>query len=120
MLVFQACILCSVRTKTPIKLRVTGGTDVKWSPSWDYFKHVFLPLINKMKFPVNAQLIKRGYYPKGGGEVVLTIQPCKDIQPLKLDKKQDFTTVEGIINIANLPDHVSKRMKQKNRQRQKA
>jgi RNA 3'-phosphate cyclase len=111
MLVFQACILCSVRTNAPITLRVIGGTDVKWSPSWDYFKHVFLPLIKKMGLIVNAQLIKRGYYPKGGGEVILTIQPCKDIQPLHLDKKQEFTTVEGIINIANLPDHVSKRMK---------
>jgi len=111
MLVFQACILCSVKTKTPITLRVIGGTDVKWSPSWDYFKHVFLSLMKKMGLPVSAQLIRRGYYPKGGGEVVLTIQPCKDIQPLQLDKKQEFTTVEGIINIANLPEHISERMK---------
>jgi len=111
MLVFQACILCSVKTKTPITIRVIGGTDVKWSPSWDYFKHVFLPLMKKMRLPVSAHLIRRGYYPKGGGEVVLTIQPCKDVQPLQLDKKQEFTTVEGIINIANLPEHVSKRMK---------
>jgi len=111
MLVFQACILCSVKTKTPITIRVIGGTDVKWSPSWDYFKHVFLPLMKKMRLPVSAHLIRRGYYPKGGGEVALTIQPCKDVQPLHLDKKQEFTTVEGIINIANLPEHVSKRMK---------
>ena len=111
MLVFQACILCSVKTKTPISIRVIGGTDVKWSPSWDYFKHVFLPLIKKMGLPVSAHLIRRGYYPKGGGEVSLTIQPCKDIQPLQFDKKQKFTKVEGFINIANLPDHISKRMK---------
>ena len=111
MLVLQAYILCSVKTKAPITLRVIGGTDVKWSPSWDYFKHVFLPLMKKMGLPVSAHLIRRGYYPKGGGEVMLTIQPCKDIQPLQLDKKQEFTTVEGIINIANLPEHVSKRMK---------
>ena len=111
MLVFQACILCSVKTKTPITIQVIGGTDVKWSPSWDYFKHVFLPLIKKMKLPVGAHLIRRGYYPKGGGEVALTIQPCKDIQPLMLDKKQKFKTIDGIINVANLPEHISKRMK---------
>ena len=111
MLVFQAFILCLVRTNATITLKVIGGTDVKWSPSWDYFKHVFLTLINKIGFTVNVQLIKRGYYPKGGGEVELTVKPCKDIKPLYLDKKQEFTTVEGIINIANLPDHISKRMK---------
>jgi len=48
MLVLQACILCSLRTNSPITLKVTGGTDVKWSPSWDYFKHVFLTLIKKI------------------------------------------------------------------------
>jgi len=111
MLVFQACILCSIKTKTPIKIRVIGGTDVKWSPSWDYFKNVFLPLIKKMRLPLSAHLIRRGYYPKGGGEVAITIHPCKDIQPLEIDKKQEFTTVDGIINIANLPEHISKRIK---------
>ena len=64
-----------------------------------------------MGLPVSAHLIRRGYYPKGGGEVSLAIQPCKDIKPLQFDKKQEFTTVEGIINIANLPEHISKRMK---------
>ena len=110
-LVFQACMLCSLKTKTPIIIRVIGGTDVKWSPSWDYFKHVFLPIMEKMGLQLSSHLIRRGYYPKGGGEVVLTINPLKEIQPLQIDKKREFTTVEGIINIANLPEHISERMK---------
>lgn len=110
-LVFQACILSSLKTKKPITMRLTGGTDVKWSPSWDYFEYVFLPIIQKMGLSVNAKLIKRGYYPKGGGEAVITINPCKDILPLQLDKKQEFTEVNGIIHIANLPDHIGTRMK---------
>lgn len=110
-LVFQACILSSLKTKKPITIRLTGGTDVKWSPSWNYFEYVFLPLIQKMGLSVNAKLIKRGYYPKGGGEAVITINPCKDILPLQLDKKQEFTEVNGIIHIANLPDHIGTRMK---------
>ena len=110
-LVFQACILASLKTNEPLTITLTGGTDVKWSPSWDYFKHVFLPLIRKTGVSVNARLIKRGYYPKGGGEALLTIHPNKKIQPLQLDKKQEFSKVNGIINISNLPDHVSNRIK---------
>ena len=110
-LVFQACILSSLKTKKPITIRLTGGTDVKWSPSWDYFKYVFLPLIRKMGLSVNAKLIKRGYYPKGSGEAVIIINPCTEILPLQLDKKQEFTEVNGIIHIANLPDHIGTRMK---------
>ena len=110
-LVFQACILCSLKTREPVIIRLAGGTDVKWSPSWDYFVHVFLPLIYKMGVVTDTNLIRRGYYPKGGGEAVLTIHPHKKILPLQIDEKQDFTGIEGIIHIADLPDHIGKRMK---------
>ena len=110
-LVFQACVLSSLKATEPIKIKLTGGTDVKWSPSWDYFTHVFLPLIQKMGVKTDAQLIKRGYYPKGGGEAELTIYPVKKLQPLHLEGKQVFNKINGIIHIANLPDHIGKRMK---------
>lgn len=111
MLVFQACLLSLVETKDVITIRLTGGTDVKWSPSWDYFSHVFLPIIQKMGVSVRAKLIRRGYYPKGGGEAILTVQPCEAIRPLLLDVQQDFSEVNGIVHLANIPEHVGKRMK---------
>ena len=110
-LVFQACILSALQTKKPITIRLIGGTDVKWSPSWDYFSFIFLPLIQKMGVKIDATLIKRGYYPKGNGEATITIHPIKKISALKLVKKQLFKQVDGIIHIANLPSHISKRMK---------
>lgn len=110
-LVFQAYLLSLLKTRDVITLRLTGGTDVKWSPSWDYFIHVFLPLIQKMGISVNLKLIQRGYYPKGGGEAILTVKPSESIRPLLLDIKQNFSEVNGIIHLSNLPDHVGKRMK---------
>jgi RNA 3'-phosphate cyclase len=110
-LVFQTCLLSALKTSEPITIVVTGGTDVKWSPSWDYFKHVFLPLIKKMGVSVDGRLIKRGYYPKGGGEAELTIEPFKDIKPLRLGEQQEYSQINGIIHLANLPGHVGMRMK---------
>lgn len=110
-LVFQAFILSLLKTKDVITLRLTGGTDVKWSPSWDYFNNVFLQLLQKMGVSVDVKLIQRGYYPKGGGEAILTVKPIDSIQPLLLDNQQDFNLVNGIVHLANLPDHVGKRMK---------
>ncbi|UCD13014.1 MAG: RNA 3'-terminal phosphate cyclase [Thermoplasmatales archaeon] len=110
-LVFQACILSSLTASKPITIKLTGGTDVKWAPTWDYFTHVFLPLIEMMGVKTDAQLIKRGYYPKGGGEAFLTIHPVKKLQCLQLEENQGFNKIEGIVHIANLPDHIGKRMK---------
>lgn len=110
-LVFQACILALTNIKEPVSIRLTGGTDVKWSPSWDYFQHVFLPLIKKMGITVYPKLILRGYYPKGGGDAIITINPCKKIKPLKLSNEPEYNEISGNINITNLPDHISTRIK---------
>ena len=110
-LVFQACILSALQTTKPITIKITGGTDVKWSPSWEYFTNIFLPLLQKMDMKIDAKLIKRGYYPKGGGEALITIFPTKKIKCLQIDKKGEFNKIKGIIHTSNLPSHISKRMK---------
>jgi RNA 3'-phosphate cyclase len=110
-LVFQTCILASLKSKEPVTIKLTGGTDVKWAPTWDYFKYIFIPLLKNLGISIDVNLIKRGYYPKGGGEAEITIYPITDFKQLKLDEKQTFSDVEGIIYISNLPEHISTRIK---------
>lgn len=110
-LVFQAIILSCLKTKEKISVSLSGGTDVKWSPSWDYFENVYLKLLENMGVDIISKLILRGYYPKGGGEGFITIKPVSKIKPLKLGKKQIFESVKGNISISNLPDHIVTRMK---------
>ena len=110
-LVFQALILALLKTKEPVSISLTGGTDVRWSPSWDYFQNVFLPLIKKMGVTVFPKLILRGYYPKGGGEAVITVNPVEKIKPLNLNKDIEFKEIKGKINISNLPENITSRMK---------
>jgi RNA 3'-phosphate cyclase len=110
-LVLQACILSFLRTSEPIHIKITGGTDVKWSPSWDYFTQVFLPLIKTMGVQVETTLYQRGYYPKGGGSAELILRPCHTLKPLRLREHQTFTSLQGRIHSAHLPDHVGKRIK---------
>jgi len=110
-LVFQACLLSAFHTIAPLNIRLRGGTDVRWAPSWDYFTHVFLPLISRIGIKTEAQLIKRGYYPTGGGEAVLTIHPVEQLFSFHADEPQNFSDMNGIIHLANLPDHIGARMK---------
>lgn len=109
-LAFQAIILSVVNSKKTIKIKLVGGSDVKWSPSWDFFKNVFLELLNKMGIKIDASLKKRGYYPKGGGIAEIKIDPIKKFHPLKLTNPE-INTVQGLIHISDLPDHINKRIK---------
>ncbi|KYK25349.1 hypothetical protein AYK25_09625, partial [Thermoplasmatales archaeon SM1-50] len=110
-LVFQACLLSMLHTSAPLTIRLRGGTDVRWAPSWDYFAHIFLPLISKIGIKTEVKLIKRGYYPTGGGETELTIHPVEKLHMFSACESQNFTDINGIIHRANLPDHISTRMK---------
>lgn len=109
-LIFQTCILASLKTPEPITIKIIGGTDVKWAPTWDYFTNVFLPMIGKMGVKTESELINRGYYPKGGGEAKIKIFPVRKLSNLRLEEGY-FGKIEGIVHISNLPDHVGRRMK---------
>lgn len=76
-LILQSLLLPSLFSGKKIKLFIKGGTDVAWSPSCDYFSHVIFPQFlryGKGEF----SLKKRGYYPKGQGEVEVLINKQYD------------------------------------------
>ncbi len=110
-LVFQACLLSVFHASAPLTIILRGGTDVRWAPSWDYFSHVFLPLISKIGIQTETKLLRRGYYPTGGGEATLTIRPVEKLISFIAENPQSFSEISGIIHRANLPDHISTRMK---------
>jgi RNA 3'-phosphate cyclase len=110
-LVFQAIVLACAKSKEQITVSLCGGTDVKASPSWDYFENVYIPLIKKMGVTVFPQLLTRGYYPRGGGEAIITINPCEKIKPLKISDEEEFNQIQGKINISNLSEGIATRIK---------
>ncbi|MCX6665956.1 MAG: RNA 3'-terminal phosphate cyclase [Euryarchaeota archaeon] len=111
-LVFQTIILGSLHIKKPMTIRLKGGTDVKWAPSWDYFKNVFLPYLKQMGINTDIELLQRGYYPKGGGDAQLTLYPYNKILPFHDETQPNFSHVNGFISITNnLSDHIAERMK---------
>ncbi|MDD4652006.1 MAG: RNA 3'-terminal phosphate cyclase [Methanothrix sp.] len=61
----------------PSSLQIQGGTDVQWSPTVDYFKNVFLPALSTFGTKASLEVLRRGYYPRGQGEVLLQVQPAK-------------------------------------------
>jgi len=81
-LFLQSLLLPSLFANKTVKFSVLGGTDTKWSPSFDYFNNIFLPQIQKYA-EIDCKLIKRGYYPKGQGQVQIKINPRSKISDFK-------------------------------------
>jgi len=111
-LVLQACLPPALLAPAPTELHLIGGTDVKWSPPLDYFRFVFLPILERMGGHVEIEVIRRGYYPRGGGEVRVRVTPTTGLRPLAVEPPGALRRVRGIAHAANLPEHVPQRMKQ--------
>ena len=87
------CLLCHTMDLITIfpSSRVTaikffGGTNVNFSPPIDHVIHVFLPLLSLMSSrvaPSMIRVLKRGFYPRGGGAVELNF----DHQLSKLNER---------------------------------
>lgn len=107
-LVLQACLPAAIFADKEVYIKVRGGTDVKWAPPWDYFYNVFLVHLSKMGCDIEAYLNERGYYPAGGGEVEVMIEPC-ELKPIKFEERIDI--IRGIVNISKLPEEIAERIK---------
>lgn len=74
-LVFDALIPLAASLDTPLTVTVTGGTDVRWSPTIDYFREVKLPLCRQFGLQAGVDVSRTGYYPAGGGEATIWLAP---------------------------------------------
>lgn len=92
-----------------IELRVTGGTDVRWSPPIDYFRKVFLYHLEAMGVNAGVELIARGYYPRGNGRVRIVFSPPSGLKGVAIEERGSLSGIEGIAHSSNLPRHVVER-----------
>ncbi|KAL2650423.1 hypothetical protein R1flu_018551 [Riccia fluitans] len=84
-----------------------GGTNATCAPQVDYFLHVFLPIAERMfgNHRVSATVLRRGYYPKGGGEVRLEVSPLQSgekIRAIDLTERGEVTRIRGYIYVGGV------------------
>ncbi len=107
-LLLQALIPAVLHADNSVKIQVRGGTDVKWSPPYDYFENVFLDHLRRMGLNISSKLIKRGHYPKGGGKVSLTVEPGI---PTPIKTSDNVEGISGRAFVTSLSDHIMRRMR---------
>ncbi len=86
-LVLQTLVPLCLFADREVDLEIRGGTDVKWAPNIEYFQEVFCRNLKRMGIEIKSEIIKYGFYPKGGGLVKVKIKPCKKLKPLNLEER---------------------------------
>jgi RNA 3'-phosphate cyclase len=108
-LVLQAVIPAVALSGAALTLALTGGTDVPWSPTFDYFREVVLRGYRAIGIDADADVRRRGYYPRGGGQVVATIRGCRPLSPVDLISMPGLAPASVASRCGLLPKKVAER-----------
>jgi RNA 3'-terminal phosphate cyclase (ATP) len=107
-LVLQTVLPPLLLAPGPSVLRIEGGTHNMHAPPFDFLEKAFLPILNRMGPRVTARLVRHGFYPAGGGEISVSIQPGT-LRPIELVERG--RVVRGVVRaiVSHLPRHIAQR-----------
>jgi len=93
-LLLQAMLPVALKAPGEVVIEVFGGTDVSHSPTIGYFEHVFLPVIRSIGCEVELEVQKRGFYPKGCGQVRLRTKPWNHPRRIELIGREPYESID--------------------------
>lgn len=108
-LVLQTVLPPLLTASAPSQIRVSGGTHNKASPPVDFLQRAYLPIVERMGPQISLDLVRHGFYPRGGGEIVASVKPCRQLSRLSLLKRGDRRQGYAEAYIAGIPLHVASR-----------
>ena len=89
---------------------ITGGTHVQFSPPFHYLQKVFLPGLRRLGGRIDLELVRWGFYPRGGGEMRAHINPCSGLHGLQLAKRGKLRSLQlSACSSTHLPGHIVRR-----------
>ncbi len=93
----------------PSQLTLMGGTHVTTSPCFHFLDVTWRPYLELLGLRVGLQMRRPGFYPRGGGVVEVTIQPCPRLKGLQLRERGPVQAAMGISAVAGLPPEIARR-----------
>ncbi|CAF0906648.1 unnamed protein product [Adineta steineri] len=110
-LMMQTAIPCLLFANDSSQLRLLGGTNADFAPEIDYYSMVFQPIAKKFNFNFDMNIVRRGYYPKGGGEVRITTNPVDHLVAVDLTEFGQIKRFFGRAFVAGtLPKRIAHEM----------
>jgi RNA 3'-terminal phosphate cyclase (ATP) len=108
LLVIQCVLPALLAADEPSRLVVEGGTHNASAPPFDFVARVFAPLLSRMGANVAIRLERHGFYPAGGGRVVVEVVPGP-LAPLTLLTRGAVTRVTARVVHAGVPTSLAHR-----------
>jgi RNA 3'-terminal phosphate cyclase (ATP) len=98
-----------LRAGTPCEITITGGTHNQHAPCYHFLETTWGAYLHQMGMTIELEMIRPGFYPRGGGEVRAVIHPCSRVNGLKVVACPELTAAGGFSAYAGLPESVGRK-----------
>ncbi|KAH8102873.1 RNA 3'-terminal phosphate cyclase [Cristinia sonorae] len=110
------CLIFASQDATPqdpVDLTLRGGTNATQAPQIDWTEQILLPFLRQhYGLDPRVTIRKRGYFPKGGGEIHFTIPTIPGpLPPITLTNRGNIISVKGKAWVAGLPRSLALEMR---------
>ncbi len=108
-LVLQSVLPALLTAAGRSTLVLEGGTHNPHAPPFEFLESSFLPLINRMGPKVTASIERHGFYPAGGGRMMIEIEPAAKLLPFDLVERGEIHHRRATAIVAGLPREIGER-----------
>lgn len=120
-LFLQTVLPLSLLTPGRVEIEAIGGTEVPMSPTIDWVRFVYLPQISSIAKLARIEVLRRGYYPAGGGIIKLTTEGAvlkevgnlKSLREFLKGKLNLFKEKQGLVKKVHLLSIAEERLRER-------
>lgn len=113
LLVLQTIYLPLCLLERPSSFSISGGTHVPYAPSFDYIDQHWSYYMKRIGIEINCELSLAGFYPRGGGRILVNVTPVESIKPLNINQRGDLKQIRGISAVSNLERRIAERQRER-------
>ena len=107
-MVLQALLAPLMLADAPSRIVIEGGTHASHAPPFEFTAQSLLPVIAKMGPRVTATMEQHGFYPRGGGRIVIEFDPAP-FQPVDCTDRGKLLDHSAEAIVAGVPFDVAER-----------
>jgi RNA 3'-terminal phosphate cyclase (ATP) len=99
----------ALRSSTSCAITISGGTHVKTSPCYHFLESTWLAYLRHCGLEVELQMVRPGFYPRGGGVLNARVRPCAGLRGFVLEDVGRPTRITGLSAVAGLRRDIAER-----------
>lgn len=108
-LVAQTILPALMFADKPSTVTIGGGTHASWAPPFDFFQRCYLPQLARMNARVDATIQSHGFYPAGGGRLVVDVSPSRSLSGLEIKARLGAVRPTVTALVSRIPASIGQR-----------